>query len=76
MSYTYSENICIAIQWRIRGGGGARAPPFKNCIQDRDTLIEQSNTLIKQSQCSRGITYEAINKDFILQNIRDIIYIW
>ena len=27
-------------------------PPSRNCIQDRDTLIEQSITLIKQSQCS------------------------
>ena len=27
-------------------------PPSRNCIQDRDTPIEQSVTLIKQSQCS------------------------
>ena len=30
----------------------APPPPSRNCIQDRDTLIEQSITLIKQSQCS------------------------
>ena len=31
---------------------GQMPPPSRNCIQDRDTLIEQSITLIKQSQCS------------------------
>ena len=40
-------------QWRIQDGAfGANAPPLRNYIQDRDTLIEQSITLIKQSQCS------------------------
>ena len=41
-------------QWRIQDGAfGANAPPpSRNCIQDRDILIEQSITLIKQSQCS------------------------
>ena len=33
--------------WGIWG----KCPPSRNCIQDRDTLIEQSITLIKQSQC-------------------------
>ena len=36
----------------INGGSRANPPPSRNCIQDRDTLIEQSITLIKQSQCS------------------------
>ena len=43
-------------QWRIQDGAfGANPPPpppSRNCIQDRDTLIEQSITLTKQSQCS------------------------
>ena len=47
--------------WRVYlGNGGSRMghlpqmPPLpsRNCIQDRDTLIEQSITLMKQSQCS------------------------
>ena len=43
--------------WYVNGGSrmghlGQMPPPSRNCIQDRDTLIEQSITLIKQSQCS------------------------
>ena len=42
----------LEYQWRIQDGAfGANAHPSRNCIQDRDTLIEQSITLIKQSQC-------------------------
>jgi len=42
-------------QGRIqRGAQGARPPPQTLVINDRDTLIEQSVTLIKQSQCLLG----------------------
>ena len=53
---THGHGLSHGLQWRIQDGAfGANAPPpSRNCIQDRDTLIEQSITLIiviKQSQC-------------------------
>ena len=50
-----ADVLKLTLQWRIQDGAfGANAapPPSRNCIQDRDTLIEQSITLIKQSQRS------------------------
>ena len=63
MDYDHScvNDTSVADQWRIQDGAfGANAPPppppllppSRNCIQDRHTLIKQSVTLIKQSQCS------------------------
>ena len=38
-------------QWLDPGWGiWGKFTPSRNCIQDRDTLLEQSITLIKQSQ--------------------------
>ena len=51
--YPLISQVLCNNQWQIQDGAfGANPPPSRNCIQDRDTLIEQSITLIKQSQCS------------------------
>ena len=55
-TYHYSCPCCKCMHTPVADPGwgiwGKCPPPSRNCIQDRDTLIEQSITLIKQSQCS------------------------
>ena len=52
LAMVYSYTSVADPGWGIWGKFPPPPPPSRNCIQDRDTLIEQSITLIKQSQCS------------------------
>ena len=49
------SSLNLPTQWRIQDGAFVANPPLpsRNCIQDRDTLIEQSITLtLFMRQCS------------------------